>query len=156
LHASAARPAPLPCLQVVCATLAGVLHRHLEQHTFDVAVVDEAAQALEAACWGALLKAPRAVLAGDHLQLPPTVISDEAAKQVGPPFGGGGGRGQCQAQQCAALSRASTGQLLLPAAALWALQLGVPRVADWGWGPLQRHRAERPAPAWCLHASCRA
>ncbi len=70
-------------LQVVCATLTGVLHPHLEQHAFDVAVIDEAAQALEAACWAALLKAPRAVLAGDHLQLPPTVLSDEAARQVG-------------------------------------------------------------------------
>lgn len=70
--------------QVVCATLTGVLHRHLEQHAFDVAVIDEAAQALEAASWAALLKAPRAVLAGDHLQLPPTVISDEAARQVRP------------------------------------------------------------------------
>lgn len=39
-------------------------------------------QALEAATWGALLKAPRAVLAGDHLQLPPTIISEAAAKQV--------------------------------------------------------------------------
>jgi DNA polymerase alpha-associated DNA helicase A len=35
---------------------------------FDVAVIDEAAQALEAACWSALLLAGRAVLAGDHLQ----------------------------------------------------------------------------------------
>ena len=42
-------------------------------------VIDEAAQALEAACWGALLKARRGVLAGDHLQLPPTIISDQAA-----------------------------------------------------------------------------
>ena len=41
-------------------------------------------QALELATWGALLKAPRAVLAGDHLQLPPTIISDEAAAQVRP------------------------------------------------------------------------
>ena len=41
-----------------------------------------ALQALEAATWGALLKAPRAVLAGDHLQLPPTVVSDAAARQV--------------------------------------------------------------------------
>ena len=40
------------------------------------------AQALEAASWSALLKAPRAVLAGDHLQLPPTVISKVAAKKV--------------------------------------------------------------------------
>ncbi len=39
-------------------------------------------QALEAASWSALLKAPRAVLAGDHLQLPPTVISEAAAKKV--------------------------------------------------------------------------
>ena len=39
-------------------------------------------QALEAATWAGLLKAPRAVLAGDHLQLPPTVISEEAARQV--------------------------------------------------------------------------
>lgn len=64
---------------VVCATLTGVATFHLRDLTFDVAVVDEAAQALEAATWAGLLKAPRAVLAGDHLQLPPTVISDEAA-----------------------------------------------------------------------------
>ena len=37
------------------------------------------------ATWGALLRAPRAVLAGDHLQLPPTIISDAAAKQVAAP-----------------------------------------------------------------------
>ena len=40
------------------------------------------AQALEVASWSALLKAPRAVLAGDHLQLPPTVISEAAARKV--------------------------------------------------------------------------
>ena len=40
------------------------------------------AQALEAASWSALLRAPRAVLAGDHLQLPPTVISEIAARKV--------------------------------------------------------------------------
>lgn len=39
-------------------------------------------QALEVATWGAVLKAPRCVLAGDHLQLPPTVISETAARQV--------------------------------------------------------------------------
>ena len=43
-------------------------------------------QALEAATWTALLKAPRGVLAGDHLQLPPTVISEAAAKRVRPAF----------------------------------------------------------------------
>lgn len=39
-------------------------------------------QALEAATWAGLLKSPRAVLAGDHLQLPPTVISEEAMHKV--------------------------------------------------------------------------
>ncbi|PNH09678.1 DNA-binding protein SMUBP-2 [Tetrabaena socialis] len=66
--------------RVVCCTLTGVAHRQLEAQLFDVAVVDEAAQALEAATWGALLRARRAVLAGDHLQLPPTVVSEEAAR----------------------------------------------------------------------------
>jgi hypothetical protein len=50
--------------------------------TVDLVVVDEAAQALELATWGALLRGRRAVLAGDHLQLPPTVLSTEAEHQV--------------------------------------------------------------------------
>ncbi|KAF6264977.1 P-loop containing nucleoside triphosphate hydrolase protein [Scenedesmus sp. NREL 46B-D3] len=66
--------------QVMCCTLSGALHPQLHGHAFDVAVIDEAAQALEAACWTALLKGRRAVLAGDHLQLPPTVMSEAAAK----------------------------------------------------------------------------
>ena len=40
------------------------------------------AQALEPATWAALLKAPRGVLAGDHLQLPPTILSQQAAAKV--------------------------------------------------------------------------
>lgn len=48
---------------------------------FDVCVIDEAAQALEVACWGALLQSPRCVLAGDHHQLPPTVTSADACKR---------------------------------------------------------------------------
>ncbi|GIL72077.1 hypothetical protein Vretimale_514 [Volvox reticuliferus] len=66
--------------RVVCCTLTGAAHRQLESELFDVAVVDEAAQALEAATWSVLLRARRAVLAGDHLQLPPTIVSDEAAR----------------------------------------------------------------------------
>jgi hypothetical protein len=69
--------------QVVCGTTATVFRsgplRHVAPDHFDVAVVDEAGQALEVACWSALLQAPRAVLAGDHLQLPPTITSPEAA-----------------------------------------------------------------------------
>lgn len=45
-----------------------------------MAVIDEAAQALEVASWAAMLRANKAVLAGDHLQLPPTVTSTEAEK----------------------------------------------------------------------------
>ncbi|KAL4427329.1 hypothetical protein ABPG77_003238 [Micractinium sp. CCAP 211/92] len=66
--------------QVVCTTLTGVGTRQLESLHFDVVVIDEAAQALEPACWAALLKGRKAVLAGDHLQLPPTVISEQAAR----------------------------------------------------------------------------
>ncbi|XP_028334691.1 DNA-binding protein SMUBP-2 isoform X4 [Physeter macrocephalus] len=46
---------------------------------FDVVVIDECAQALEASCWIPLLKARKCVLAGDHRQLPPTTISHKAA-----------------------------------------------------------------------------
>ena len=49
--------------------------------TFDVVVIDEAAQALEASCWGAIMRGGKVVLAGDHLQLPPTVLSDVAARE---------------------------------------------------------------------------
>ena len=44
-----------------------------DEHAFDLVVIDEAAQALEASCWVALLRGRRAVLAGDHQQLPPVV-----------------------------------------------------------------------------------
>ncbi len=67
---------------VICATLTGVGSRQLEKlPPFDVVVIDEAAQALEPACWAAILRGRKAILAGDHLQLPPTVTSEEAAKK---------------------------------------------------------------------------
>lgn len=47
----------------------------LPEDYFDVVVVDECAQALEASCWIPLLKAPKCILAGDHKQLPPTTVS---------------------------------------------------------------------------------
>ena len=81
---SAAIAEVLARAQVVAATLTGALSRTLDAASraapFDVVVIDEAAQALEVACWGALLKGRRAVLAGDHHQLPPTVLSDAAAR----------------------------------------------------------------------------
>ncbi|XP_023374063.1 DNA-binding protein SMUBP-2 [Otolemur garnettii] len=51
----------------------------LPESYFDVVVIDECAQALEASCWIPLLKARKCILAGDHQQLPPTIISHKAA-----------------------------------------------------------------------------
>ncbi|KAH9302031.1 hypothetical protein KI387_013614, partial [Taxus chinensis] len=66
---------------VILTTLTGALSRQLEGMTFDLVIIDEAAQALEVACWIAILKGSRCILAGDHLQLPPTVQSIEAEKK---------------------------------------------------------------------------
>lgn len=60
---------------VVLATLHGAGGHQLRNQRFDVVVIDEASQALEAQCWIPLLSARKVVLAGDHLQLPPTVKS---------------------------------------------------------------------------------
>ncbi|KAK3146809.1 hypothetical protein QOZ80_3BG0272350 [Eleusine coracana subsp. coracana] len=66
---------------VVLTTLTGASSKKLNGITFDLVIIDEAAQALEVACWMALLKGPRCILAGDHLQLPPTIQSVEAEKK---------------------------------------------------------------------------
>ena len=71
--------------KVVLATLHGAGGFHLKNENFDVVIVDEASQALEAQCWVPLMGARKVVLAGDHLQLPPTIKSlnmkDEKAKE---------------------------------------------------------------------------
>ncbi|KAL8419634.1 hypothetical protein RB594_002718 [Gaeumannomyces avenae] len=61
--------------KVVLATLHGAGGFQLRQEKFDVVIIDEASQALEAQCWVALFAAKKAVCAGDHLQLPPTIKS---------------------------------------------------------------------------------
>ena len=61
--------------KVVLATLHGAGGFHLKSENFDVVIVDEASQALEAQCWVPLMSASKVVLAGDHLQLPPTIKS---------------------------------------------------------------------------------
>ncbi|KAK1282076.1 hypothetical protein QJS10_CPB22g01375 [Acorus calamus] len=66
---------------VVLTTLTGASSKKLDDTTFDLVIIDEAAQALEVACWIALLKGSRCILAGDHLQLPPTIQSVEAEKK---------------------------------------------------------------------------
>ncbi|KAG6053222.1 hypothetical protein E4U17_004921 [Claviceps sp. LM77 group G4] len=59
--------------KVVLATLHGAGGFQLRNEDFDVVIIDEASQALEAQCWVPLLRAKKAVCAGDHLQLPPTI-----------------------------------------------------------------------------------
>jgi DNA polymerase alpha-associated DNA helicase A len=61
--------------KVVLATLHGAGGYQLKNEAFDVIIIDEASQALEAQCWVPLLVAKKVVCAGDHLQLPPTVKS---------------------------------------------------------------------------------
>lgn len=57
--------------------------RHLPPEHFHLTVIDECSQALETACWIVAGGAKKLVLAGDHLQLPPTIISKDAAKGLG-------------------------------------------------------------------------
>ena len=66
--------------RVIACTLVGSGHRLLEGMKFGTLFIDEAAQALEAACWIPIRRVSRVVLAGDHCQLPPTVKSYEALK----------------------------------------------------------------------------
>jgi DNA polymerase alpha-associated DNA helicase A len=61
--------------KVVLSTLHGAGGFHVRGDQFDVVIIDEASQALEAQCWVALERAKKVVLAGDHLQLPPTIKS---------------------------------------------------------------------------------
>ncbi|KAI0383676.1 DNA helicase [Hypomontagnella monticulosa] len=68
--------------KVVLATLHGAGGNQLRNERFDVVVVDEASQALEAQCWVPLLAANKAVCAGDHLQLPPTVKSTNSKTKI--------------------------------------------------------------------------
>ncbi len=66
--------------RVVACTLAGSANRLLSRMKFGTLFIDEAAQALEAACWIAIRKVHRVILAGDHRQLPPTIKSPEALR----------------------------------------------------------------------------
>lgn len=67
--------------RVVACTLVGSANKILVGHTFSTIFIDEAAQALEAACWIGIRRASRVVLAGDHQQLPPTIKCYEAMRQ---------------------------------------------------------------------------
>ncbi|MGV3657834.1 MAG: AAA domain-containing protein, partial [Chitinophagaceae bacterium] len=79
---------------VITATLVGANHYTVRHLKFKTIVIDEAAQAIEPACWIPILKAKRVVMAGDHQQLPPTIKSTEAAR---------GGLSQTLMEKCVAL-----------------------------------------------------
>ncbi|MCR4808547.1 MAG: AAA family ATPase [Prevotella sp.] len=66
--------------RVIACTLVGSANRLLDGLHFPTLFIDEAAQALEAACWIAIRRAGRVIFAGDHRQLPPTVKCYEALK----------------------------------------------------------------------------
>ena len=66
--------------RVIACTLVGAASRVLERKRFSSLFIDEAAQAIEAACWIAISRDDRVILAGDHCQLPPTIKCIEAAR----------------------------------------------------------------------------
>lgn len=66
---------------VITATLVGSNNYIIKDRRFHTVVIDEAGQALEPACWIPILKAQKLIMAGDHLQLPPTIKSEEAARK---------------------------------------------------------------------------
>jgi predicted DNA helicase len=71
----------LGAADVVCSTTTALDSEVIGQRSFDLAVLDEACQTTEPGCWIPLLRCARVVLAGDHCQLPPTVLSAEAVDQ---------------------------------------------------------------------------
>ncbi|OBZ66935.1 DNA polymerase alpha-associated DNA helicase A [Grifola frondosa] len=68
--------------QVVLATCHSSGGRQLRDHNFDVVIIDEATQALEAVCWIPIFKAQKLILAGDPMQLPPTILSIDKMKKA--------------------------------------------------------------------------
>ena len=67
-------------VRVIASTLVGAGNKLLDGQKFGTLFIDEAAQALEAACWIPIRRANRVIFAGDHCQLPPTVKCLEALK----------------------------------------------------------------------------
>ncbi len=67
--------------RVIASTLVGTANKILYRQRYTTVFIDEAAQALEPACWIAIRRASRVILAGDHQQLPPTIKSLEAMRQ---------------------------------------------------------------------------
>ena len=71
----------LDSADVTCGTLTSLDSETLGQRTYSLAVIDEACQTTEPACWIPLLRSERLIVAGDHCQLPPTVVSNDALRE---------------------------------------------------------------------------
>ena len=69
--------------QVVLCTNVGAASHMLREENFDLVIIDEAAQALEASCWIPIMKGRRLCLAGDHCQLPPTIKNHTVEQELG-------------------------------------------------------------------------
>ncbi|KAI6015013.1 AAA domain-containing protein [Pisolithus orientalis] len=69
--------------QIVLATCHTAGSRQLQNHTFDVVIIDEATQAMEVVCWVPIFKAKKLILAGDPMQLPPTILSLDKRRKNG-------------------------------------------------------------------------
>jgi superfamily I DNA and/or RNA helicase len=69
----------LDSADIICSTTS-VDGQVLGDRAFDLVVIDEACQSTEPGCWVPILRARKLVLAGDHRQLPPTILSNEAAR----------------------------------------------------------------------------
>ena len=71
----------LESVQIITCTLVGASNRNIRHLSFETVFIDEAAQALEPGCWIPIAKGQRIILTGDHHQLPPTVKSEQAARE---------------------------------------------------------------------------
>jgi len=66
---------------VVCSTNSSSASQALEEENFDLCVIDEATQATEPSCLIPAVKAEKLVMAGDHKQLPPTILNERAQEE---------------------------------------------------------------------------
>ena len=66
--------------EIICATTT-FNEDVLGERWFDLVVIDEACQSVEPGCWQPILRCDKVVMAGDPMQLPPTVLSNDAARQ---------------------------------------------------------------------------
>ncbi len=71
----------LDAAQVTLTTLTGIDSTTFGQRQYDLCVIDEAGQSTEAATWIPIVRSKKIILAGDHQQLPPTILSQQAREE---------------------------------------------------------------------------